>query len=446
MSRPENSPESWVAIGEEYFVSSSFETDAALSDFPDWSSGSAVASGSIYYFEGRDYEAALPATAAENVVNPRACRQSFNAELAERWLDLGPSNGFRCTDGSAATATRATGSIQMTIAGDAAANRVELWALYQCASVEVVVTAGEMMPNSAFKSSVISWVLGDSVTRSWALNALTVTHADHATADGDLYRELMGFVAGTDYELSVETTCDAADEWEIEVQPSGGGAAIGSSTTQTGSGTHSITWTATAPAQRVVIRLPIGTEDITLNSVSVQQDGYTQQTLSRTLQDATTGVCLRNVVLSHPRVSAPRYDITLTAPHAAATLAVGLVSAGDAVEIGCTHTEVEVGGESFSRLPLDEYGNARSVRKRRSKVFQATVQLPGSTGDVVDQVLHELEGREVSFDFNAPNTEIARLQVHGWAETWSTVVTGLSDLDTLQIGMRSLVETIRHET
>jgi len=104
-----------------------------------------------------------------------------------------------------------------------------------------------------------------------------------------------------------------------------------------------------------------------------------------------------------------------------------------------------VGNISFSRLSEDEYGTARKVRKRAAKRFRAIVQLEDAalSGDAEDQVLHSLEGRDASFDFNNDTTDYSRLQLHGWPESWSTIVTGLADNDTLVINMRSLVETIR---
>jgi hypothetical protein len=225
---------------------------------------------------------------------------------------------------------------------------------------------------------------------------------------------------------------------------------VAASAWQTGSGTLNYDWTTTQRNHSVYIELRQGTQNITVNSVSIKDNAYTPQTISKTLQDATTGICRRNAVLSHNAVNAPQYAVSFTAINGLATTYIGRVSAGRVVHVGMTEAEVEVGGVSFSRTSEDEYGTQRKVRKRRARSFRALVWLepgclPGDelSGDLLDQVLTELEGSDASFDFNNNGTDYSRLQLYGWAESWSTIVTGIQGLDTLSIQLRSLVETIR---
>jgi hypothetical protein len=62
-------------------------------------------------------------------------------------------------------------------------------------------------------------------------------------------------------------------------------------------------------------------------------------------------------------------------------------------------------------------------------------------GDLASWIMTELEGRPATYDLNDDGLESERLLVHGWAEEWYTVVTGIPGNDYLVISpLRSLVE------
>jgi len=446
MPRPENSF-AWSDIGQEFFQVESYTTGAEISEFADWSSGSAVSLGESRYFDGRDYEALVSISSGSNTISPAACLVSPDEDIAARWVDLGPANAFKCLDSDAATATKATGSLTMTLRGEGACDRLSFWALHNAVSVSATVAAGELIPNNSFVSDALPWTGSTNVSASWSSGQVTITHSGYASAAGDYYLEVSGLTVGQPYAFAADVTCGVSDQWALVIQPAGGGSAITTGATQTGSATdHSITWTATETTQRLIVRLIQGTQDITLTEVRANQDGYTQESISDTLQDASTGIRLRNTVLPHTKVTAPEYAITITGIHAAADVYGGMIAASEAVTVGCTHANVEVGGQSYSRLAEDDYGVSQRVRRRRARQFAATVQLNELSGDLLDQVLWELEGVDAMFDFNDDSTSYSRLQLFGWAENWSTIVTGFNDgQDYMDITMRSLVETISYD-
>jgi hypothetical protein len=296
-----------------------------------------------------------------------------------------------------------------------------------------------MLIDPSFDSNAAEWGNGSSsVSQSISGGAMTITNSDYASAPGFVSRDFSALIIGREIRVAVDITCGVADEWRVNASDG-----VAASAWQTGSGTLNYDWTTTQRNHSVYIELRQGTQDITVNSVSIKDNAYTPQTISKTLQDATTGICRRNAVLSHNAVNAPQYAVSFTAINGLATTYIGRVSAGKHIEPGPTHADVEVGGLSFSRTPEDQYGVRRRVRKSRARSFRALVQCDDLAGDWIDQVLTELEGADAAFDFNNDGTDYARLQIYGWAEDWSTNVTGISGLDVLSVQLRSLVETIR---
>jgi len=449
-TRPENSSYWEIYTDAQTVAVADYITDATVSYYSGWTSGAAVGAGERRYWSGRDYEAAIAVSAGDNTSNPAACLASFDADIKARWIDLGPSNAFCCVDDEAATATRVNygGSLQMTLFTSGPCDRIGLWACENIASVSIDVSAGEMVYNSDFTVDAIdhwTWVSGDaSLVRS--SGSLTITNNDYATDDMQGNVVLRNLKVGTTYVLSGSVTCDAADEWQVWFLDYDYGAVTASSGKQTGSGSFSLTWTADVRECRAAVYLYQGTEDITLNEFSIKQSAFTPETVTATLEDATTGICRRKVIIPHTLCASPKYEITLTGQGPGSDIRIGLVSAGEAVTIGCTHAQVSSGGNSYSGWTRNEYGDIVGMsakRRRRSAELTATVQLGEMDADLVDQVLHSVEGQLVAFDFNNDDSGITRLLVHGVSKDWDTVVYGYgTGLDTLQITVESLVETI----
>lgn len=440
-TRPENNTNAWKSLGTAEFSIATYETDHAISFNPSWSSGSSVNAGAYQYFNKRDYLALTSISDDDNTITPEAAVIAADEDVASRWADAGPSNAFRCLDDEVATATRHTGPSEVTLRGRSAANRICFWALANISAVSVEVSAGEYFQDPDFTTDASEWdTVPSGATLSVASGQMDISYTG-SSGDSFVYTTVSGFIVGRQYRFEVTVSCGATDEWVLFVNLTSGAF----SATQTGSGTFQFDFTAQETTHQLRIYMLDGTQDISVTSVSLKDNDHSTETVSKTLEDSTSGVVRRHCVLAHEPVSFPQYVVSFSALHIVADTYIGHVSAGVAREIGCTHAEVDVGNISFSRLSEDEYGTARKVRKRAAKRFRAVVQLEDATlsGDLVDQVLHSLEGQDASFDFNNDTTDYARLQVHGWPESWSTIVTGLTNSDTLVINMRSLVETIR---
>jgi len=441
-TRPENNTSAWKLLGTAEFSIASYVTDHTISFNQSWSSGSSVNAGAYQYFNKRNYLALTNISSGDNTITPEAAVIAADEDVAARWADAGPSNAFRCLDDEVATATRHVGPSEVTLRGRGATDRICFWALTNISAVSVEVSAGEYFQDPDFTTDASEWsTVTSGATLSVSSGQMDISYTGYASGESFVYTKVPGLIVGRQYRFEATVSCDAADEWQLFVNlPSGSRSA-----TQTGSGTLQFDFTAQETTQQLRIYMLQGTQDISVTSVSLKDNDHSTETVSKTLEDSTSGVVRRHCVLAHEPLSFPQYVVSFSALHSVADTYIGHISAGMAREIGCTHAEVDVGNMSFSRLSDDKYGTARKVRNRAAKKFRAVVQLKDATlsGDLVDQVLHSLEGRDASFDFNNDTTDYARLQVHGWPESWSTIVTGLPDNDTLVIIMRSLVESIR---
>jgi hypothetical protein len=468
-SRPENDRYNWRlldygTVQSEIFNVEDYLTDAKTSTQTLWTSGEALVAGARRHFRGRDYELLEDVTTAENVLSPLAAVTTSGADYSNRWLDLGPSNAFRMLDDEVATATAfepddasTPGEWNTTLRARGSADRLALWSMAAVAGVSVEVTAGEIFANPEFDNEKSDLLVFPNVSTSWASSAWTMTNDDYLTdgSGGDYpaaagwawaIRSLDFLTVGKTYRFSVTVTAvtGTTPQWRlVATTPGESGTSLAATSLQTGTGTVYLDFTPTDDAAAVWVQMTSTTQSITFSSISLKQQGYAGETLTKTLQSAPGGLCRRHAILHHTLVTCPQYVLTLAATDASRTAYLGLVSAGRAVEIGVTLADVDVGNESFSRLAEDQYGVARKVRKRNMRRIRAIVWLDSVAGAQVDQQLHELEGTDFTIDFNNSGGDDARLQVHGWPESWGTVVTGISELDTLQITMRSLVEAIR---
>jgi hypothetical protein len=120
---------------------------------------------------------------------------------------------------------------------------------------------------------------------------------------------------------------------------------------------------------------------------------------------------------------------------------IGLLTSGAALQIGSTEANVKAGGEQKHVIQEDDYGNTRFVRRVRKRELTATVWLSDDQGDYVDNIMSELEGRPVTWNFNNAGTTYERLLIHGWAKSWETVVSSIAGNDYLSISpLRGLAE------
>jgi len=200
----------------------------------------------------------------------------------------------------------------VTIRGRGAADRLCFWALTNIDEISVEVSAGEYFQDPDFTSDAKEWDEGVSgASASVSGGQMDITHSGYASGESYVSAEPGGFIAGRQYRFEVSVSCGSSDEWELYVNLSSGSR----SATQTGSGTLQFDFTAEKTTHALRIYLLQGTEDISVTSVSLKDNGHTTETVSKDLEDATSGVLRRHCVLAHEPLSFPKYVISFSSVH-----------------------------------------------------------------------------------------------------------------------------------
>jgi hypothetical protein len=202
-----------------------------------------------------------------------------------------------------------------------------------------------------------------------------------------------------------------------------------------------VTFTATTTTHILSLALGSGTTRLDVSSISIKQD-FSAAPINVDLEFGTSGTYRKRKKVVHDLVADPIYTITVTGGDGE-VVDVGLISIGGANDFGPTQSEVRAGSQQYHDIKTDEYGNTKFIQRGSQRELTATIFLEASYPwpDMVSGVMTELEGKPATFDLNNTGTEIERLLVHGWAEDWYTVVTGIEGNDYLVISpLRSLVE------
>jgi len=437
-SRPDEYPWPWEVVEGPLPVSyTSFTTDAAVSLNDEWVSGDEISEGERRYdvYDRNDYEAVVEISTSDNTVRPSSAVQSGNVDIAARWVRVAPANAFACLDDRVSTRTKATGEWSMTIIGTGRADNIALFGLRNAASVQVVVSAGELMADEDFVSAGL---------QGWAITNGSLSHNNpglqitNSGGTAEASYVLSGLTPGVSYTIGTNAS---GTSWRL-FQRDYNGANATTGTTNSGGVFDSLTFTAVTSQHTVGLQSFSG-NDLSCSLFSAFQASYTQETTTKDLAHGSGTRYKRRVRIPHTVVTAPKYEITLTGPDGE-DVAVGLISAGyAAIELGSTEASVEVGGRQYHEIREDEFGGVRFLERAVSRDVNVTVWLDddAADGDEVNDIITDLSGKPVTWDFNSSTTDDSRLLVHGWPENWRTDVTGLPGNDRLVIRpMRGLAE------
>ena len=111
----------WLGVSAVTAGNISYKTDFDLSQYPTWSSGSAVTAGQSVFDDAdkMDYVALSAITAGNNTTRPSAAVLSSDETIAGYWAPLGPANAWAALDYEMATRMRgiSSGAIRQTDAG-----------------------------------------------------------------------------------------------------------------------------------------------------------------------------------------------------------------------------------------------------------------------------------------------------------------------------------------
>jgi hypothetical protein len=444
-TRPENQPAYWLNLGSQQVEVLSYNTTAQESLFTTWTSGTAVLAGEIQYDPQakKDYSANIDISSGDNTVRPSVAVQSNDIELAARWTEVGPANAFAMLDNEINTPTLFIGEMTAVVRAYGRANRLAFFGLNKATSITVSISGGNLFVDPTFANSNLS---------QWSTFVTTLTHLNpglridsNSVSDGthSAYTNLYNLIPGVEYTFSAVangTASGSPSGWKLTVQEFDQSFTAASSTV-TGNTSVSVTFTATTTTHILSLALGSGTTRLDVSSISIKQD-FSAAPINVDLEFGTSGAYRKRKKIVHDLVADPIYTITVTGGDGE-VVDVGLISIGGANDFGPTQSEVRAGSQQYHDIKTDEYGNAKFIQRGSQRELTATIFLEAGDPwpDMVSGVMTELEGKPATFDLNNTGTEIERLLVHGWAEDWYTVVTGIEGNDYLVISpLRSLVE------
>jgi len=446
-TRPEDeSPWYWVNIGAQQTEVLSYQTTAQPSLFSNWTSGAAVLAGEIQYDpqSNKDYAANVDVSAGDNTVHPSVAVQSNDIELAARWTEIGPANAFAMLDSEINTPTLFIEKMAAIVRAYGKANRLAFFGLRRVESITVDVEPSNIFEDDTIVNSNLSLWNTFGVEISHLNPGLRITDADGSDGFHNAYIFMYNLIPGQEYIWAVVgngTANGSPSSWQIGVQELNFDLVGKSTPLAFGSGTSTMTFTATASGHVFSIIPAVGTTQVDVSQVILKHN-VSGVTVSKDLEYGTTGRYQRSAKLEHPTIVNPQYTIEVFGPEGD-VVDLGLISAGFATQVGTTQAEIRVGGQQFHSIDIDEYGNAKFVQRGRSRELTATIWMDTSTNsaDLADLIMTELEGRPATYDLNDDGLDSERLLVHGWAEDWYTVVTGIPGNDYLVISpLRSLAE------
>lgn len=183
-------------------------------------------------------------------------------------------------------------------------------------------------------------------------------------------------------------------------------------------------------------------------TVKVYLSGSLSETKTATLAHGgvtTFGRLPRTAIINLTPIAADAsltLEITLTRAVSATECRLGVLVVGYGHILMDTEWGVETSALSFSRKERnDTFGTMTFLKRGFARQIRATCEVSpvAVSGDVVQQVLEDLDGQPVMWDFNGAGLSYDRLRVYGFYTSMGIVVPFVTR-ETLSITVESLVE------
>ncbi len=208
-------------------------------------------------------------------------------------------------------------------------------------------------------------------------------------------------------------------------------------------------FTITAEQTGTVNRIAFaGLYNVGAITVKVYLSGVLSETKSVTLTHlgtTTYGRLPKTAIIDLTTIAADAVltlEITLTRSVSTVEPRLGVVVVGYGHVLTDTEWGVETSSLSFSRKQRnDTFGLMTFLKRGSARQIRATCQLDPAvvSGDVVQQVLEDLDGMPVYWDFNGAGLSYDRLRVFGFYSSMGIVVPAVTR-ETLSITVEGLVE------
>lgn len=171
------------------------------------------------------------------------------------------------------------------------------------------------------------------------------------------------------------------------------------------------------------------------------------QTLNRSLvpSGVSYGITYRSLIIPITTVSAGtplKIEITLTRLVSTQPVQLGVVCAGRGLFLANTEWGVETSLLSFSTKERNEtFGTTKFIKRGSAKLVRATclVDTLEVSGDVIQQLLSDVDGLPIYWDFNAGDAAYDRLRVFGFYSRMSLAISA-STWESLSLDIEGLVE------
>lgn len=208
----------------------------------------------------------------------------------------------------------------------------------------------------------------------------------------------------------------------------------------------SVDITAETAVDRVCFAGLVNVASVTIKTY-LSGSGTPTQTLTRSLVPSGTsyGVTYRSLIIPITTVTAGtplKIEITLARNVATKPAKLGVVCAGRGLFLANTEWGVDTSLLSFSEKERNEtFGTTKLVKRGFAKLVRATcfidtTQVPG---DVVQQILADVDGLPIYWDFNGGDSAYDRLRVFGFYSRMSGAITAKT-WETLSLDIEGLVE------
>lgn len=481
----------WEFLGESPMVGGiNYASDTAISLYDEWSSGTAITAGAIYYdpSDRNDYAALVDITSGDNTVRPSDAVLSANEDIAARWQIIGSSNTFAMVDYASSVSTKfvdpdtgepsgeegwvalnfsnpsanlitapndfsstywtldscsvtsdaITDPIGSTLSADtmtASASQASIWRTGGYHKQGDKVVFGVFLKSSNVTSCVIKitesgtdkTVHTFNVTNSWRY--VQIAHTVGDGVDGRVFIEI-GFLPAADLQLSLWGA-----HYGLVADCFDHIALIG------------VRYAALVKAELYFysdvnssqFSYYIGVDEAPHSDL--RPDLAKTVSLVKTIDNLGSGLFQSNTGLYYATQMA-QFWVACTSASSTRPAEIRSLVLGQATTIGHTEWGVETSLLSFSRKERDDnFGTVKFVKRGSASSVRATafIDTDQINADEVYQILAAFDGQPIVMDFNNPGSDYERLKLFGFYTNVRTIIQANS-YESLGIDVESLVQ------
>lgn len=489
----------WEFLGESPMIGGlNYISDISLSLYDEWTSGTAVSAGAVYYdpSDRNDYVALLSITSGNNTVRPSDAVLSSDEEIAARWRLIGAANTFAMVNYTSSVSTK---FVDPSSGAPAASDS---WVVVNFSNPSVnLITAPNDFSSTYWtldKCSVTSDAITDPIGNTLSADTMTALSTASSAFPASIWR-IGGYhkqgdkvVFGVFLKSSNVTSCviklieltetgtndsvhtfNVTNSWRyVQIAHTVGDGTSGRVFIEIGFlptadlqlslwGAHyglvadcfdHIALMGLRYAKLVRAGLYFYSDSINNDysySVELSETPHSDLrtdlaktvSLVATLDTLGSGLFQSNTGLYYATQMA-QFWVTCTSASSTQPAEIRSLVLGQATTIGYTEWGVETSLLSFSRKERDEnFGTVKFVKRGSASSVRATafIDTDQINADEVYQILAAFDGQPIVMDFNNPGSDYERLKLFGFYTNVRTIIQANS-YESLGIDVESLVQ------